>query len=329
MSRGATGRILVVILGAGLCAAVTGCALSLPGAWLDGNSDGLAAELATDGNGQGVPRAAAEVPVSAVVREREIAAPEAAGQDYRVVTSFSDLGALEIALEGSGGAQDPWVSADAEAAKRCRAWGYEGAAGNAPVNRVRLYRCEKPAVSSRVGGLDQASAALWRTAEFRQVLWNFRGRAQQGDQQAMAMVHGMAAQRDNLAHRAEGRGAKDWTHWMFAVLMASEGEVRGETWQCFAPGRDRRGEPAVMLGRLEEAGAALGVGEVSASGVSHPAVFRTAGAALRWEYGSGPWRELPHAFVIEPDGGGYQIEVSGSAGAQATSRRAFDCQVVR
>ena len=326
MSRGAAGRILVVILGAGLCATLMGCALSLPMVWNDGNSDRLADEPATDGNGEGVPPAAAEAPVSPA--ERESAAPEAAGEDYRVITSFSDLAAMEIALEGSGNTGDAWASADAEAAKRCRAWGYEGAAGNAPVNRLRLYRCEKPAVSSRVGGLDQASAALWRTAEFRQVLWNFRGRAQQGDQQAMAMVHGMAAQRDNLAHRAEGRGAKDWTHWMFAVLMASEGEVRGETWQCFAPGGDRRGEPEVMLGRLEEAGSALGVGEVSTSGASHPAVFRTAGPALRWEYGSGPWRELPHAFVIEPDGGGYQIEVSGSAGDQAVPRRAFDCQLV-
>ena len=338
MSRDVAGRVLVVCLGAALCVAVIGCGPGVTGARFDGNSDRLEDEPATDGNAEIVAPPVAEAAVSPAAPEPERTAPEMpaeaqvpqpTGEEYQVITSFSDLGVLEIALQGSGTAEGAWAAADAEAAQRCRTWDYEGAAGNAPVNGVRLYRCGDQAVAPGGGPSRQVAPALWRTGEFRQVLWNFRGRARQGDKQALAMVRGMAAQRDNLGRRAEGRGAKDWTHWMFAELMASAGEVRGETWQCFAPGGRRSGKPAVMLGRLEEAGAALGVGEVSAAGVSHPAVFRASGPALRWEYGRGPWRELPHAFVIEPDGRGYRIDGYGSAGAEAEPGRAFDCQVMR
>ena len=337
MSRDVAGRVLVVCLGAALCVAVMGCGPGVTGARFDGNSDRLEDEPATDGNAEIVAPPVAEAAVSPAAPEPERTAPEMpaeaqappAGEDYRVITSFSDLGVLETALEGSGVARGAWAAADAEAARRCRTWGYEGAAANAPVNGVRLYRCGDQAVAPGRGAGRQVDPALWRTGEFRQVLWNFRGRARQGDKQALAMVQGMAAQRHNLARRAEGRGAKDWTHWMFAELMASAGEVRGDTWQCFAAGGRRSGKPAVLLGRLEEAGSALGVGEVSAAGVSHPAVFRASGPALRWEYGRGPWRELPHAFVIEPDGRGYRIDGYGSAGAEAEPGRAFDCQVMR
>ena len=335
---GVAARVLVVLSAVALCAAMTGCSLILPGQWpgdREGPHEGEPVEAREVG---GAPPAAAVAAVSPdVIEERaievseaqaEAAGPEAAAEDYRVITSFSDLGVVEIVLEGQGMAPGAWRSADAEARARCRAWGYGHAAGNVPVERVRLYRCEGKTASPEDGRRDKAALALWRTAEFRQVLWNFRGRAAQGDRQALAMVQGMSAHRGDLERQAERGGAKAWTHWMFSMLMASDGEVRGETWRCIAPGGNVSGESEVMLGRLEVAGSALGVGEVSASGASHPAVFRASEPALRWEYGSGPWRELPHAFVVEPDGSGYRLDVSGSENVEAKPTRAFDCQVM-
>ena len=338
MSTGVAARVLVVLSVAALCAAMTGCSLSLPGQWFGADKGRHEGEPAQQREALSAPAPAQEAAVSPdVIMERPIevsevpaepGGPEAATKNYRVITSFSDLGVVEIVLEGRGLAPGAWRSADAEARKRCRAWGYEQAVGNLPVERVRLYRCQGKAAAPGDGRRDQAALALWRTAEFRQVLWNFRGRAEQGDRQALVLVQGMSANQGDLERRADRGGAKAWTHWKFSTLMASDGEVRGETWRCIASGQRASSAPEVMLGRLEEAGADLGVGEVSSSGVSHPAVFRASGPALRWEYGSGPWRELPHAFVIEPDGGGYQIDVSGSANDEAKPEPAFDCRVM-
>ena len=337
MSTGVAVRFLVVLSITALCVAMTGCALSLPVKWFGEERDRQEGEPVKAPEVGSAPPAA-EVAVSRdVIQERAIEVPEAlaeavgpeeTAEDYRVITSFSDLGVVEIVLEGRGMPPGAWRSADAEAGRRCRAWGYEQAMRNAPVESVRLYRCEGRVDSPDDGRRAQAAQALWRTAEFRQVLWNFRGRAEQGDRQALAMVQGMAAHRGDLERRAERGGAKAWTHWMFSMLMASDREVRGESWRCIPSGGDASAEPAVMLGRLEEAGAALGVGEVSASGASYPAVFRGSGSALRWEYGSGPWRQLPHAFVIEPDGSGYRLDTSGSERVGEEPTRAFDCQVI-
>ena len=292
MSTSVAVRVLVVLSVAALCAAMTGCSLSLPGQLFGEKQSRPEGEPAKAREVDSAPPAPAVSAVSPdVIIERaievpeapaETSGPEAAAEDYRVITSFSDLGVVEIVREGRGLAPGAWRSADAEAGKRCRAWGYERATGNLPVERVRLYRCEGKVASPANGRRDQAALTLWRTAEFRQVLWNFRGRAAQGDQQALAMVRGMSAHRGELERRAERSGVKAWTHWKFSTLMASDGEVRGETWRCTASGGNASGAPEVMLGRLEEAGADLGVGEVSSSGVSHPAVFRASGPALRW-----------------------------------------------
>lgn len=338
MSTGVAVRVLVVFSITALCAPITGCSLSLPGQWFGadkGRQEGEPAKqrevLSAPSPSEGAavsPDVIMEQPIEVSEAPAEPGGPEDATRDYRVITSFSDLGVVEIVREGRGLAPGAWRSADVEARNRCRAWGYEQATANMPVERVRLYRCEGKVAAPGDGRRDEAVQALWRTAEFRQVLWNFRGRAEQGDRQALAIVQGMSANQGDLERRADRGGAKAWTHWMFSMLMATDGEVRGETWRCIAPGGDASGEPAVMLGSLQEAGAALGVGEVSAAGVSHPAVFRASGPALRWEYGSGSWRELPHAFVIEPDGGGYQLDTSGSESAGARPTRAFDCQVI-
>ncbi|MDE0204787.1 MAG: hypothetical protein OXP66_01980 [Candidatus Tectomicrobia bacterium] len=338
MSTGVAARILVVLSVAAMCAAMTGCSLSLPGQWFGADEGRQEGEPAKQREVLSAPSPAEEAPVSPdVIMERpigvseapaEAGGPEAATKDYRVITSFSDLGVVEIVLQGRGLAPGAWRSADAEARKRCRAWGYEQAVGNLPVERVRLYRCQGKVAAPGDGHRNQAALTLWRTAEFRQVLWNFRGRAEQGDRQALAIVQGMAANQGDLERRADRGGAKAWTHWKFSTLMASDGEVRGETWRCIASGRRASGAPEVMLGRLEEAGADLGVGEVSSSGVSHPAVFRASGPALRWEYGSGPWRELPRGFVIEPDGSGYQLDVSSPGNAEPKPPRAFDCRIM-
>lgn len=339
MSEGVARKLLAVLLSAGLGAIVMGCSLSLPSLISGGETARLEDEPEKIREVSGAPPTGVEPAVSADARRErkkegletstEAGGLEAAAEDYRVITSFSDLGVVEIVLEGKGIARGAWQSANAEAAKRCRAWGYEEAAANAPVQRVRLYRCEGKTVSAGRLDRNRAAPALWRTGEFRRVLWNFRGRAEQGDEQALQMVQGMADRRGDLERRAQRGGAKAWTHWMFSELMTSDGEVRGDSWQCFAAGSDWSGKPQVMLARLEEAGAALGVGEVSASGASHPAVFSASGPALRWEYGSGHWQQLPHAFVIDPDGGGYQLDVSSSETGQVESRRAFDCQVMR
>lgn len=339
MSRGVAGKVLVVLLSAGLCTAVAGCSLSWLVEWFGGKKarvedepakgreaeSGPPADTATaasPGAGWGLKGEAPETP-------REAGALEAAAQDYRVILSFSDLGVIEIVLEGEGTGRGAWRSADAEARKRCRAWGYEEAAANVPLERVRLYRCQRKVASEGQGHEGQAAPVLWRTRDFRRVLWSFRSRAEQGDEKALEMVRGMAASRDELERRAERGGAKAWTAWMFSVLMASGGEVRSETWRCFPSGEGRDSESEVMLGRLSEAGGALGIGEVFAFGLSHPAVARALGSELRWDFGRGPWRELPHAFVIEPDGGGYHFDVSSPEDGQTEARRVFDCQVSR
>ena len=231
-----------------------------------------------------------------------------------------------MVLDGEGAARGAWRSADAEARKRCRDWGYEQATGTVPLVRMRLYRCQGKVASE---GEDQANPVLWRMGDFRRVLWNFRSRAEQGDENALKLVQGLAAQRGDLERRAERGGAKAWTAWMFSRLIASGGEVQADAWRCFPRGRPRGSEREVMLGRLSEAGADLGVGEVSAFGASHPAVFRALGPALRWEFGRSHWRELPQAFVVEPDGGGYHLDVSSSENGQAESGRVFDCKVLR
>ena len=254
--------------------------------------------------------------------------PQTVSGNYRVILSFSDLGVIEIALDGEGSAAGSWQSADAEARRRCRAWGYPDVAGNAPVKRVRLYRCHGNFASVGGGHDGGAKSELWRTADFRRVLWNFRSRAEQGDEKALEMVQGMAAHRRELERRADEGNAKAWTAWMFSSLMASGGEMRTETWRCLPRSGASGSQRQVMLGRLSKAGAIVGIGEVSALGASHPAVFRALGPALRWEFGKGPWRELPHAFVIEPDGGGYQLDRSSSGDGQAEPRQAFDCKVL-
>ena len=336
MSRGGAGKVLVVLLSAGLCAAATGCSLNWPGEWFGGKNGRVEREPAKGREaGSEAPADAATTVSPGAGRESKGKAPEEAGrpeavaEDYRVIFSFSDLGVIEIVLEGQSAARGAWRSADAEARKRCRAWGYEEAAGNAPSGRVRLYRCQGKVAAHGEGDAGQETQMLWRTGDFRRVLWNFRSRAEQGDEKALAMVRGMAASRVELERRAERGGTEAWTGWMFSVLMASSGEVRSETWQCFPYGEGRNGEPAVMLGQLSEAGGAFGIGEVFAFGLSHPAVVSALGPELRWDFGRGPWRELSQAFVIKPDGGGYHFDVSSSEKSQAVPRRVFDCEVLR
>ena len=339
MSRGMAEKVLVVLLSAGLCAAMTGCSLSPVAEWLGGQQDeGRENELAEGREAGSEPPTGAVAPSSprsdleeesgAPAILRETAMPAVGAEDYRVILSFSDLGVVEIVLEGEGTAAGAWRSADAEARKRCLAWGYEDLAVNRPLERVRLYRCQGKVASRGQQYDSQAKPALWRTEDFRRVLWNFRSRAERGDEKALEMVRGMAAQRRYLERRADRGNAKAWTAWMFSEVMASDREVQADAWRCFPRGRGRGSEQKVMLGRLSEAGASVGVGEVAAFGASHPAVFRAVGPALRWDFGKGHWRELPHAFVIEPDGAGYHFDVSSSENAQAGSRRAFDCEVL-
>lgn len=333
--RSVVGKALVVLLSAGLCAAAAGCSMSWLGKWFAGNNGRVEDKPAKGREAGSAPPADAVAAVSARAEQElrdeapeEAGGPQAAAEDYRVILSFSDLGVIEIVLEGEGVARGAWYAADAEARKRCRAWGYEKAAGNVPLERVRLYRCQGKVASQGEGDEGQATQVLWRTGDFRRVLWNFRSRAEKGDEEALEMIQGLAAQRGYLERLAERGGAKAWTGWMFSLLMASGGEVRSETWRCFASGEGRNSESEVMLGRLSEAGGAFGIGEVFAFGLSHPAVIRASGLDLRWDFGSGPWQELPHAFVVEPDGSGYHVDVSSSKKGQAESRHVFDCAVL-
>ena len=331
MSRGMVKKVLVALMSAGLCAAMTGCSLSPVGDWLRGQGEGRENELEKGREaGTGPPEHVVAAVNPRAEPEVKDEAPVMLGEagDYRVILSFSDLGVVEIVLEGEDTAAGAWRSADAEALKRCRAWGYEDADGNRPLERVRLYRCQGKVASRGQRYDSRAKPALWRTHDFRSVLWNFRSRAERGDEKALKMVRGMAAQRDFLERRADRGNAKAWTAWIFSEVMASDGEVRADAWRCFPRGKGRGSEQKVMLGRLSEAGAEVGVGEVSAFGASHPAVFRTVGPALRWDFGTGHWRQLPHAFVIEPDGDGYHFDVSSAENGREESRRHFDCEVL-
>ena len=339
MSRGVAGKVLVVLLSAGLCAALTGCSLNWLGEWFGGKNGRVEREPAkgreavseapADGPTAVSPHAGRGPEGKAPETAGEAGGPQAEAEDYRVILSFSDLGVIEIVLEREGADRGAWRSADAEARKRCRAWGYEEAAGNVPLKKVRLYRCQGKLASHGQRDQSQATPVLWRTGDFRRVLWDFRSRAEQGDEKALAMVRGMAASRGELERRAERGGAKAWTGWMFSVLMASSREVRSETWRCFRSGEGRDSESTVMLGWLSEAGGAFGIGEVFAFGLSHPAVVRALGPELRWDFGRGSWRDLPHAFVIEPDGGGYHFDGPSSEKGHAVSRQVFDCEVLR
>lgn len=339
MPRSVAEKVLRVLLSVGLCTAVTGCSLNWLGEWFDGKHGRVEGDPATDREAGSEPPADEADAVSPhagrELKGQEPEVPweagglEAAAAEYRVILSFSDLGVIEIVLEGDSAAQGAWRSADAEARKRCGAWGYEGAAGHMPSQGVRLYRCQGKIASREERDEGQATPALWRTGDFRRVLWNLRSRAKQGDEKAREMVQGLAAQQDDLERRAERGDAKAWTGWMFSVLMASEGEVRSDAWRCFPRGEDRDSESEVMLGRLSEAGGAFGIGEVFAYGLSHPAVVRALGPALRWDFGRGPWPQFPHAFVVEPNGNGYHLHVSDSENDQAESRRVFHCEVLR
>ena len=335
MWRPVAGRVLVVLLSTGLLAVTTGCSTNLPGELFGGKQGRAEDELLKEPKGTVPPSDAAVTVSPSTGHERQGAAtqtpggvggPDTAGEDYRVMFSFSDLGVVEIVLEGEGATQQAWRSADAEAQNRCRAWGYEKAAGNPPVHKVRLYRCQNKASLQAAGNGGQAKPVLWRTEDFRRVLWNFRSRAEQGDERALKIVHGLAAQQGSLERRAERGGAKAWTAWMFSVVMASDAEVQADAWRCLPRGERRGDEREVMLGRLSEAGSDVGVGEVSAFGASHPAVFRALGPDLRWEFGRGSWRDLPHAFVIEADGSGYRYNVSSLRNGQAESKQHFDCK---
>jgi len=339
MPRDVAGKVLLVLLSVGLCATVTGCSLNWLGEWFGGKNGRLEGEPASEREAGSEPPADAAVAVSPHAgRDLMGEAPETPGEDegleavggeYRVILSFSDLGIIEIVLEGDGAARGAWRSADAEARKRCGAWGYEAAAGHAPSRGVRLYRCQGKVARQEEGDQRQRTPVLWRTGDFRRVLWNFRSRVEQGDENALEMVQGLAAQQADLERRAKRGDAKAWTGWMFSALMVSKGEVWSDAWRCFPRGEGRDGEAEVMLGRLSEAGGAIGIGEVFAFGLSHPAVARASGPALRWEFGRGPWRRLPHAFVIEPDGSGYHVHVSDSENDQAEARRVFHCEALR
>ena len=336
MPRGVAEKVLLVLLSVGLCTAVTGCSLNWLGEWFDGKNGRVEGDPATGREaGSEPPADAADAASPRAGRVVKDEAPEEAGgleagaEEYRVILSFSDLGIIEIVLEGEGTARGAWRSADAEARKRCGAWGYEEVAGHVPSRGVRLYRCQGKVVWQEEGDKGQATSVLWRTGDFRRVLWNFRSRVEQGDEKALEMVRGLAAQQGDLERDAQRGDAKAWTGWMFSVLMASEGEVRSDAWRCFPRGEGRDSESKVMLGRMSEAGGAFGIGEVFAFGLSHPAVVRASGPALRWDFGRGPWRRLPHAFVIEPDGSGYHLHVSNSENDQAKSRQVFHCEVLR
>ena len=339
MPRGVAKRVLLVLLSVGLCTMVTGCSLNWLVEWFDGKDGRVVGDPATgreadsephaDEAGAVSPHAGRDLKGEAPETPGEAGGLEAGAAKYRVILSFSDLGIIEIVLEGVGATRGAWRSADAEARKRCGAWGYEEEAGHVPSQGVRLYLCQGNVASQEAGDEGQSTPLLWRTGDFRRVLWNLRSRAEQGDENALKMVQGLAAQQADLERRAERGDAKAWTGWMFSVLMASRGEVRSDTWRCFPRGEGRDSESQVMLGRLSEAGKAFGIGEVFAYGLSHPAVVRASGPALRWDFGRGPWRQLPYAFVIEPDGSGYHLHVSSSENDQADSRRAFHCEALR
>ena len=339
MSRGVAEKVLVVLLSVGLCAAVTGCSLNWLAEWFGGKNGRVeedparAREAASEPPADAAlgvsPHAGRDVSGEAPETPGEAGGPEAAAEEYRVIHSFADLGVIEIVLEGDGAARGAWRSADAEARRRCGAWGYEEATGHVPSQRVRLYRCQGKVASQEEGDEGQATPVLWRMGDFRRVLWNFRSRTERGDEKALQMVQGLAAQQGDLERHAERGDAKAWTGWMLSVLMASKAEVQSDTWRCFPRGEGRDSESEVMLGRLSEAGGAFGIGEVSAFGLSHPAVVKASGPALRWDFGGGPWRQLPHAFVIEPDGSGYHLHVFSSGDDQSESRRVFHCEVLR
>ena len=339
MSRAVAEKVLVVFLGTVLCALMSGCSLSLPGELFGGGKDRVGdepEEKPEAGSARPTDRAVAVSPAAEqVVNGEAPEAPEEAGlphagaENYRVLLSFSDLGVIEIVLEGEDASEAAWGPADAEALNRCRTWGHEKMEANLPVQRVRLYRCQGNVASRVAMSAGKTTPVLWRTEDFRRILWNFRSRAEQGDENALKMIQGLAAQRAGLQRRAQRGGAKAWTAWMFSQVMTSGAEVQADTWRCFPRGAGGPNEREVMLGRVSEAGAAVGVGEVSASGASHPAVFRASGSALRWEFGKGHWQKLPHAFVVEPDGVGYQFDVSSSEDGQAESRRIFECQAMR
>ena len=339
MPRSVAEKVLPVLLSVGLCTTVAGCSLNWLDEWFGGKNgrveDGPArgreaeSEPLTDPADTVSPHTERDLKGEAPETPGEAGGLEAEAEEYRVILSFSDLGVIEIVLEGEGAARGAWRSADAEARKRCRAWGYEEAAGHVPSRGVRLYRCQGKVASQGEGIEGQATPVLWRTGDFRRVLWNFRSRAERGDEKALQMVQGLAAQQVDLERLAERGSTKAWTGWMFSVLMASKGEVRSDAWRCLPRGEGSDSESEVMLGRLSEAGGAFGIGEVFASGLSHPAVVRALGPALRWDFGRGPWRQLPHAFVIEPDGNGYPLHVSSSENDQAESRRVFHCEVLR
>ena len=339
MSRDVAEKVLVVFLSVGLCATVTGCSLNWLVEWFDGK-DGRVEGDPTTGREAGSEAPADEAGAVSLHTGRDLKgeAPETPGEaggleatseEYRVILSFSDLGIIEIGLEGEGATRGAWRSADAEARRRCGAWGYEEVAGHVPSQRVRLYRCQGKVASQEEGDEAQSTPGLWRTGDFRRVLWNFRSRVEQGDKNALKMVRRLAAQQGDLERHAERGDAKAWTGWMFSVLMASKGEVRSDAWRCLPRGEGSDSESEVMLGRLSEDGGAFGIGEVFAFGSSHPAVVRVVGPALRWDFGRGPWRRLPHAFVIEPDGSGYHLHAANSENDQAKSRRVFHCEVLR
>ena len=339
MPRCVAEKVLPVLLSVGLCTTVAGCSLNWLDEWFGGKNgrveDGPArgreagSEPLADPADTVSPHTERDLKGEAPETPGEAGGLEAEAEEYRVILSFSDLGVIEILLEGEGATRGAWRSADAEARKRCGAWGYEEAAGHVPLHGVRLYRCQGKVASQGEGNEGQATPVLWRTGDFRRALWNFRSRAEQGDEKALEMLQGLTAQQDDLERHAERGDAKAWTGWMFSVLMVSEGEVRSDAWRCIPRGESRNSESEVMLGRLSEAGGAFGIGEVVAFGLSHPAVVRALGPALRWDFGRGPWRQLPHAFVIEPDGSGYHVHVSNSENDQAGSRRLFGCEVLR
>ena len=261
MARNVAAKVRVVFLSAGLCAALAGCSLSPPGEWFGGKKGQVESEPAEGRDTSSrppvdpvvaeSPRAGQELKDAAAETPGEAEGPEVEAEDYRVIVSFSDLGVIEMVLEGEGNSTGAWRSADAEARKRCRDWGYEEPAGSVTGDRMRLYRCQKKVASGRRRSEGRATPVLWRTEDFRRVLWNFRSRAEGGDEKALEMVQGMAAHRGDLERRAERGGAKAWTAWMFSGLMSSRGEVQADAWRCFPRGQGGGSEQEVMLGRVE------------------------------------------------------------------------------
>ena len=198
MPRGVAEKVLLVLLSVGLCTTVTGCSLNWLGEWFDGKKGRAEGDPATGREAGSEPHADEADAVSPHAgRDVKGEAPETPGEaggleagagEYRVILSFSDLGVIEIVLEGDGAARGAWRSADAEARKRCGAWGYEEAAGHVPSQGVRLYRCQGKIASREEGDEAQATPVLWRTGDFRRALWNLRSRAERGDKNALQVV---------------------------------------------------------------------------------------------------------------------------------------------